>query len=301
MKRYALLLLNVIIFVQAYGQTYTDNKGNIHLWGKVSLDDLSNGHCEDWFNENSNDYHSLLSKKDGMLLRDTRVKVFLGTWCGDTKYLVPKFIKTWKQMGLNEEDLVLIALHHEGGNYKQGPEGETLGLNIHKVPTFVFEKEGQEIGRIVERTVFDLDTDIMQIAKGNPYEERYQGVATLNRIMSEMNIDSLFIKENLNMVYKKIRREVASSSELNAYGYVLKAQGEMRKAEFVFKLNRHIFPYNPNVRDSYGEVLAAQWKWTEAALEYEEVLRLRGADENAIGKLHEIYQEIKKEEQKEAE
>ncbi len=301
MKRYVLLLINVVIFVQVYGQTYTDKKGNTHLWGKVDVDDLSHGKYEEWYNKNSEEYFSKLSEKDGLLLEDTKVKVFLGTWCGDTKFLVPKFIKTWKQMGLNENDLELIALHHEGGNYKQGPEGETLGLNIHKVPTFVFERKGQEIGRIVERTVFNLDTDIMQIANGNPYEERYQGVAILNRIMLEMDVDSLFIKENLNMVYKKIRREVATSSELNAYGYVLKAQGAIRKAEFVFKLNRHIFPYNPNVRDSYGEILAKLGKWEEAALEYEEVLRIKGTDENAVGKLYEIYQEIKKLDHKEAE
>ena len=286
---------------QVYCQTYTDKKGNVHLWGEASIKDLSSGQFEEWFTKNSSDYKSTLSQKDGLLLADTKVKVFLGTWCGDTKYLVPKFIKTWKQMGLSDDDLELIALHREGDNYKQGPNNETIGYNIHKVPTMVFEKNGKEIGRIVERTIFDLDTDILQIAKGNPYEERYQGVTILDKIINEMDIDSLFIKENLNKVYRKVRREVSTSSELNAYGYVLKAQKELRKAEFVFLLNRSMFSYDPNVWDSHGEILMTLEKWDEAKLAYEEVLRLKSADENAVKQLHKIYEELQKKSSKEAE
>lgn len=286
MKKMILLAVNFIMIVQVYGQTYLDKKGNVHLWGKTTVDDLSSGHYRDWYDKNSLNYESYLTEEDGLILNDTKVKIFLGTWCGDTKYLVPKFIKTWKQMGLDENNLELIALHHEGSNYKQGPNGETLGMNIHKVPTMVFERDGQEIGRIVERTIFDLDTDIMQIAKGNPYEERYQGVVILNKIMDEMDDDSLFIEDNLKIIYNKVRREVATSSELNAFGYVLKAQGEIRKAEFVFLLNRYMFAFNPNVRDSYGEILAYQNKWDAAKIEYEEVLRIKGGDENAINQLH---------------
>jgi len=299
-KKYLLVLINMVMIIQVYCQTYTDKKGNVHLWGEASVNDLSSGQFEEWYTKNSEAYKSELSKTDGELLADTKVKVFLGTWCGDTKFLVPKFIKTWQQMGLSEDDLELIALHREGNNYKQGPNEETIGYNIHKVPTMVFEKNGEEIGRIVERTIFDLDTDILQIVKGNPYEERYQGVTILDRIMNEMDLDSLFIKENLNKIYSKVRREVSTSSELNAYGYVLKAQGELRKAEFVFLLNRYMFSYDPNVWDSQGEILMTLEKWEEARLAYEEVLRLKGADENAVKQLHKIYAAIEKEPVKEA-
>jgi len=293
MKKCFLLIVNFVMIVQVFGQTYTDKKGNIHLWGNTSIDELSSGLYKEWYDNNSKDCDSSLNEEDGQFLKDTKVKVFLGTWCGDTKFLVPKFIKTWKQMGLSESNIELIALHHEGNNYKQGPNKETIGMNIHKVPTMVFERGCKEIGRIVERTIFDLDTDIMQIAKGNPYEERYQGVVILNRIMSEMDADSLFIEENVKTIYQKVRREVATSSELNAYGYVLKAQGETRKAEFVFLLNSYMFAFNPNVRDSYGEILVEQNKWDAAKIEYEEVLRIKVCDENAVIRLHEIYSNLK--------
>lgn len=287
-------MINMVVIVQLYSQVYSDKKGNLHLWGEVRLSDLTDGEYGEWYAKNADEYESTLTSKEGKLLKDCDVTIYLGTWCGDTKYLVPKFVKAWQSMGLSEEQLSFVALHNEGDNYKQGPDRETIGKNIHRVPTFVFEKDGEEVERIVERTVFDLDTDIMQIAMGNPYEERYQAVAILDRIMNEMDIDSLYTSDNFNKVYRKVRREVSTSSELNTFGYVLKAQGEIDKAEFVFLMNRYLFPYEPNVRDSYGEILAHQEKWDAAIQEYEEVIRLKGSDENAVRQLNTIYTELEK-------
>lgn len=293
MKKIVLLLLNMVLILQAFGQSYTDKKGNTHLWGAVNLDDLTQSDYFDWYSKNFEEHTSYLTKEEGKHLKNTKVKIFLGTWCGDTKYLVPRFIKTWKQMKLDLDDLEFIAVHNSDDQYKQGPKGETVGYNIHKVPTFIFEKDGEEVGRIVERTVFNLDTDIMQIAKGQPYEERYQGVTILNKIINELPEDSLFVKQNLNTIYKSIRREVSNSGELNAFGYVLKAQRSLRKAEFVFLLNKYLFPYTPNVYDSYGEILLAQGRFEEAKEQYEEVLRIKPKDENAISQLHHIYSKLK--------
>jgi tetratricopeptide (TPR) repeat protein len=293
MKKYLLILINTVLIIQVFGQSYEDKKGNTQLWGSVTINDLENLPNANWYSKNYNDYESHLSSKDAAMLNDLKVTVFLGTWCGDTKLLLPKFIKTWHQMGIDEKNITLIAVHSEEDKYKQGPDGETIGLNIHRVPTFVFEKDGKEIGRIVERSIYNLDADIMQIALGNPYEERYQGVVILDKIMREIPEDSLFIQENVQSIYESISREVSNYGELNTYGYVLKAQGDLKKAEFVFMLNKELFPFNPNVRSSYGKILVALEKWEEAKLEFEEVLRLKGADEIAVEKLHEIYRNMK--------
>ena len=293
MKKCLLIAVNLIMVVQVYCQTYTDKKGNVHLWGELDIEELKNAPYDDWYEKNSKDYRSNLSEDDAFIFKNVKAKVFIGTWCGDTKFLVPKFIKTWNQLGLNENDLQLIGLHNEGDLYKQGPNSETEGLNIHKVPTIIFEKEGKEIGRIVERTIFDLDTDMKQIAMGNPYEERYQAVAMLDQLMQEIDDDSLFIKENIITIYNKIRREVSTGSELNAYGYVLKAQGQDKKAEFVFLMNTYLFKYDPNVHDSYGEMLMSIEQWSEAKKEYEEVLRLKGSDDHAVAQLFKINEALK--------
>ena len=293
MKKYLLIVVNIVLFIQLHSQSYVDKKGNVHLWGNTDADELKSEPYQEWFGENSAEYESCFTKADSGKFENIKVKIFLGTWCGDTKFLVPKFIKTWDQIGLSHENLEIIALHNKGDLYKQGPNRETDGLNIHKVPTFIFEKDGYEIGRIVERTVFDLDTDIHQIVTGQPYEERYQAVSILDRIMNEMDMDSLFLKENIKTIFNKIRREVSTSSELNAYGYVLKAQGAIEKAEFVFLLNTYLFKYEPNVHDSYGEILMTLERWAEAKQQYEEVIRLKGSDDHAVAQLYAINEAIK--------
>lgn len=287
MKLYfSLLFLLSSVLVNA--QEFTNAKGDTHLWGTIQVDQLKKAPYADWFYEHYDDHQSSLTIDEGAQFKDVTVKVFLGTWCGDTKKLLPRFIKSWEQLGLSLDQVEFIGLHNEEDLYKQGPNRETIGYNIHRVPTFIFEKEGQEINRIVERTVFDLDTDMRAIAANQAYHPRYRAVSIVNDIINQQPVDSLFTKDVLNTTFSKIRREVSTSSELNTYGYVLSTQGKSTEAEFVFKLNRHLFPYNPNVRDSYGEILLANQKLEMAQTEYYEALRLKQEDSHIIKQLVEI-------------
>ena len=44
---------------------------------------------------------------------------------------------------------------------------ETEGLNIEKVPTFIFYKNGIEIGRIIESPEKSIEKDFLKILNGN--------------------------------------------------------------------------------------------------------------------------------------
>lgn len=299
MKKYLLIFSTICIITNSFSQTYTNKKGDTHLWGKSSIEDFSTGDYAEWYSKSVKDYKTEISANEAFLFNDIDVEIFVGTWCGDTKYLVPKFIETWKQMGLNTDRLSIIALHNEGSDYKQGPNKETVGRNIHRVPTFVFSKSNQEIGRIVERTVYDLDTDMMLIANKQPYEERYQGVAILVDYFQNFDGDSLVTIDNFKSALKLVRRELSSAGELNTLGYVLMAQGEIEKAEFTFRLNKYINPFNPNTIDSYGEFLNKQGKHEEALEQYLEVIRIKGEDRNATKMITEIYEAMDKKDQKE--
>lgn len=287
MKLYFSLLF-LLSSVLVIAQEYKNAKGDTHLWGTIQVDQLKKAPYADWFYEHYDDHQSSLTLEEGAQFKDVTVKVFLGTWCGDTKLLLPRFIKSWEQLGMSLDQVEFIGLHNEEDLYKQGPNRETIGYNIHRVPTFIFEKDGKEINRIVERTVFDLDTDMRAIAANQAYHPRYRAVSIVNKVIIEQVVDSLFTKDVLNTTFAKIRREVSTSSELNTYGYVLSTQGKSTEAEFVFKLNRHLFPYNPNVRDSYGEILLANQKLEMAQTEYYEALRLKQEDSHIIKQLVEI-------------
>ena len=298
MKNYLLLLSAICFFFNGYSQSYINEKGDTHLWGASTIEDFSTGDYADWYSENSKEYKTTILKAEASLLEGVDVEIFVGTWCGDTKFLVPKFIETWKQLGLDTKRLSIIALHNEGSNYKQGPSKETIGRNIHRVPTFVFSKSDKEIGRIVERTVHDLDTDIMLIANADPYEERYQGVAILNDYFQNFDGDTLVTIDNFRAAMKLVRREVSYSGELNTFGYVLMAQGELEQAEFAFRLNKYINPFDPNTIDSYGEFLFKQGNYKDALEQYLEVLRIKGEDRNATKMISDIYLAIDNENDK---
>jgi len=292
MKTHLTILLTIAIISTTIAQSYTTETGKKHLWGVVTADQFKEEPYADWYQKSQDKYTSTLSKNDGKNLKNIKVKAFLGTWCGDTKNLLPKFVKAWTTMGLREDQIEFIALHNRDEKYKQGPNKETDDYNIHKVPTFVFEKEGKEIGRIVEQTVFDLDTDIKLIAEGKPYKNRYQAISILDEYLKTVNPDSLMTKTTINGAYRKISREGPKSSVINTYGYILKYQGETKKAQMVFKLNTSMFPYEPNTHDSYGEILLEMKEYEKAKEEYYEALRLKKEDEHIVKKLAEISEKI---------
>jgi thiol-disulfide isomerase/thioredoxin len=72
--------------------------------------------------------------------------VFGGTWCGDTKDLLPKFLKWLKAANWPEEKLTLIGVDRE----KTTKGNLTQAFGITNVPTFIVLQNGKELGRIVE-------------------------------------------------------------------------------------------------------------------------------------------------------
>lgn len=284
----------LIIFSQLLGtsQSYVDSKNNKHLWGDATLSTFSEAPYEEWYSKNYEEHQTSLTSADAHLFKDISVKIFIGTWCGDTKHLFPRFIKSWEAMGLSEDRLEIIALHHEGENYKQGPDQETQGMEIHRVPTFIFHDNGAELGRIVERTVFDIDTDMELIAKGEPYQHRYQAIPIISELMSD-NPDSLSSITFMETAMKKCRREISSEGELNTYAYTLLFGGEKEKSSFVFSLNGKLFPYDPYIRYGCGRGLLAIGKHEEAKPEFLEAIRLNPDLDRAIKYINEINEHLK--------
>lgn len=74
------------------------------------------------------------------------ITVVLGTWCEDSHREVPRFFKILEETGYPESKLKIIAVNRK----KESPGGAEAIFNIQKVPTFIIEKYGKEIGRIVE-------------------------------------------------------------------------------------------------------------------------------------------------------
>lgn len=93
------------------------------------------------------------------LIEDLKITIVMGTWCGDSKLQVPHFYKMTDQLGIHEKDITLICVDGQ----KKAENGLIDNMDIQRVPTFIFSKGGQEIGRIIESPKNTLEKDSYEI------------------------------------------------------------------------------------------------------------------------------------------
>ena len=93
------------------------------------------------------------------LKKGVEVLTVMGTWCHDSKMQVPRFYKIMDEAGIRESKLKLIAVDRA----KTAGDTDISGLDVERVPTFIFYKKGREIGRIVESPTSSLEKDILLI------------------------------------------------------------------------------------------------------------------------------------------
>ncbi|MCF7568414.1 thioredoxin family protein [Sabulilitoribacter arenilitoris] len=134
------------MFSQSFNKLRTDQKGNELLLGEISKSDLTNNTFYTWFSKNYNNYlvDKSITKKLKGSLNQYEIKVFLGTWCGDSKKEILRFYKVLEATKFPENQLQVIAVNRTKETYKQSSNHEEKGLNIHRVPTFIFYKNGKE-------------------------------------------------------------------------------------------------------------------------------------------------------------
>ncbi len=257
-----------------------DKKEKSQLSGLSTRAGMLEAPFSEWYQSNYDAYEpkpEVLKLCKGKL-KDIEIKAFMGTWCGDSRLAVPQFYKTLDLLKFDESKLTLVNLDRSSPNYKQSPTHEERGMNIHRVPTFIFYKDGKELGRIVESPVTDLETDMAQLLNGIPTRARYGLANKLGELFAEKGAE--YVEENLLPIARKYSREARRSSELNTYGYVLKDANKLDEARCVFRMNTMIFPEDANTHDSLGELYFELENKEKALLCYEKALELKPKDEH---------------------
>ncbi|MEL6671645.1 MAG: hypothetical protein AAFR61_05615 [Bacteroidota bacterium] len=260
-------------------------KGDTMLLGLSNRAGLTASPFQSWFTEYYDAYEPspTLVKKCKPLWSNTRVEIFMGTWCGDSKREVPRFYKILDEIGVSEADIRLVNLDNRGDNYKQGPHGEEKGKLIHRVPTFIVYQGENEIGRIVEFPHTSLEMDLAQILAGLPSDPEYKVVPMVAAHLEGDTIPSDW--KSLLEIARAVYKNSKNHRELNTFGYVLLRAGELDKALAVFRINTLLFRNEPNVFDSLGEAYVAKEAWEQAQGAYKMVLKLAPEDENALEQL----------------
>ncbi len=262
-----------------------NESGQIILAGHASISAMQMPNYKTWFDDSYNKYtiDAPTTEQLKPLLQNKRMEIFLGSWCGDSKREVPRMIKVLQNAGMDTTKLSLIFVDNSPNAYKQSPQHEEQGKNIHHVPSFIIYDEYKEIGRIIESPVTSLEKDLLAILQQQPYQPNYRAidqwtkqVTARNRNMSDAEL------QNLVATLKPLCRHYG---EFNGYGYVLLAAKNTTEALNVFRLNTMIYPDNAGVFDSLAEAWEKTGNIKEAITAYEKVLVLKPGDEKAKGKI----------------
>jgi len=96
--------------------------------------------------------------------RSVTVFSIVATWCPDSRREVPRFLAIMNAAGFPASAVTMIGVDRT----KKDAEGLTGKWGITRVPTFVFLREGREVGRVVERTPdgATLEAEIARILSG---------------------------------------------------------------------------------------------------------------------------------------
>lgn len=151
--------------------TATKNKQE-DLAGFANKSSFQQAPYDTWFTKNykayTPDINTISRLKEN--LKGISIKGFMGTWCGDSKREVPRFYKILEAADFNFKDLELVTVNRT----KKTPDNLQEGYTIIRVPTFIFFKNGKEIGRYVEYARESLEKDMLAIVSGKPYKHSYE-------------------------------------------------------------------------------------------------------------------------------
>lgn len=118
------------------------------LKGIISKQVIKNDTAYKWYAVNQKSYTSSDTAIVGSLQRNNSVQyvVFGGTWCDDTRFILPKFFMLQEKAGIADDRISFFGVDRQ----KKTIGNLSSALNITNVPTIIVMKNGKEIGRVIE-------------------------------------------------------------------------------------------------------------------------------------------------------
>ena len=160
MKHFLIIALAIFSAHIALAQTEVirDANGTKIIKGFITKQELATDTAFTWFAQNQQGY--IPDQNALQLLRTNRDSVniiaFGGTWCGDTKNILPKFFVLTDAAGLSQDRITLLGVDRS----KKTIQHLSEAFGITNVPTLIVMKNGKEVGRVVEyghTGLFDKD------------------------------------------------------------------------------------------------------------------------------------------------
>lgn len=134
-------------FSQSQFQVMGAGNGKI-LKGILSRTDISADSSFAWFQQNQKGYKPNASTVSALKENGNGIQIiaFGGTWCEDTRNILPKFFSIVDAAGFSDNQITLVGVDTNKKTISHLAEA----LNVEYVPTFIVMKAGKEVGRVVE-------------------------------------------------------------------------------------------------------------------------------------------------------
>ncbi|NTS40822.1 thioredoxin family protein [Flavisolibacter sp. BT320] len=118
------------------------------LKGIFTLKELAGDTAFSWYSQAKKSFtpNADVVKKYAAAKDSLSFLVFGGTWCDDTKHLMPNFLLTADAAGIPTNHITMIGVDRD----KKSLFNLTETFNVTLVPTIIVLKNGKEIGRVVE-------------------------------------------------------------------------------------------------------------------------------------------------------
>jgi tetratricopeptide (TPR) repeat protein len=263
------------------------------LYGITKKENLADSPYASWFVPAYNNYQpdgSTITSLEKIAGRDISIEIFLGTWCGDSKREVPRFMKIVDKIPALQKKTTIISVGGSDSLYKQSPTNEDRGKGVFRVPVFIVYRNGVEINRIIEFPAVSLEKDLFNILDGKDYVPNYRSFATIKSWLANGTL--LDKNSSSRGLATQLRALVSNEYELNSLGFLLLRQDRKEEALKILQINASLYPESANVISSLGEACHQTGDDKNAVLYLERSLELN-KDPQLVKKILKILYEAK--------
>ena len=170
MKKISLAIFALIFIISCGGQQinqteFDEKAGDNILIGQINREGFKLVPFNEWFEEEFATYQvddsTLTTMDKDNFMNNVKIMMVLGTWCGDSRREVPRFYKILESLEYDLDNMKVICV-----NTSKTAEGTNVDqLDIQKVPTIIYYKDGIELGRLIESPQESLEKDMAGIVK----------------------------------------------------------------------------------------------------------------------------------------
>lgn len=280
LNRIVKFLCVVSLSLIGFGPSAAEEPEPPKLLGRCTMQQLNQEPFAEWFRSGYEEYApraDFLEALRHVGTDDVRVSIFFGTWCGDSRREVPRWLKLFDAMGFPQDRVELVAVDDTDEANKQSPAGEERGFEVYRLPTVVVKRGGTEIARVVEYPALSIERDLLEILESRPYEPNFVSYAVIRRWLG----DGLLGDPNVSPrgMAGEVRHVVSGEGELAAAARVLLSRGDTAEATKLFQVNCFLYRDSSRCQAGLAEALIQGGEYEDARKAAERALQLNDEPE----------------------